>query len=180
MDAVEVNKVASAVLSALLVIFGGRTVLDIVYQEKKPEKPGWALPVTEPATEVKQQAPAAFDPSQVVALLAKANPDAGKDAFRKCQQCHTADKGGRNLVGPNLWDIVGRKVGEAPGFAYSEALKNHGGEWSFEELARYLHDPKSAIPSNKMAFPGVKDSDELADLLAYLRSLSDTPTALPG
>lgn len=180
MDTFELNKVAGAVLSALLVIFGSRTVLEIVFKEERPQKPGWALPVEEPARKTEQQATAAFAPSQVVTLLAQANPDTGKDAFRKCQQCHTVEKGGRNLVGPNLWGVAGRKVAQVPNFSYSDALKNHAREWTFEELARYLHDPKTAIPGNKMAFPGVKDNAELADLLAYLRTLSDTPPPLPG
>jgi cytochrome c len=180
MDSFEVNKILGAVLSALLVVFGSRTVLDIALKEQKPEKPGWALPVTEPSTEAKEQAPVAFDPAKVIAQLAQANADAGKDTFKRCQQCHTADKGGRNLVGPNLWGVVGRKVGQAQGFPYSEGMKSHGGEWTWEQLATYLHDPKAAVPGNKMAFPGIKDDAELADLLAYLRSLSDAPPALPG
>jgi cytochrome c len=93
--------------------------------------------------------------------------------------CHTGDKGGRNLVGPNLWGIVGRPRASHAGFPYSDAMKNHPGNWSFEELAKYLHDPRADIPGNKMAFPGVKDNAELADLLAFLRTLSDNPAPLP-
>jgi cytochrome c len=180
MNAFELNKIAGAVLSALLVIFGSRTLLDIALKEDKPEKPGWTLPISKPApSESKSQAKKGFDARHVVGLIPNANAEAGKETFRRCQQCHTVEKGGRNLVGPNLWDIVGRKVGEQSGFAYSPALAQHAGNWTFEELARYLHDPKAAIPGNKMAFPGVKDDAELADLLAYLRTLSDTPAPVP-
>ena len=113
----------------------------------------------------------------MLALLPKASADNGQDTFKKCLACHTPDKGGRNLVGPNLWGVVGRKIAQAPGFAYSDAMKSHPGEWTWEELAKYLHDPAGAIPGNKMPFPGVKDNAELADLLAYMRKLSDTPAA---
>jgi cytochrome c len=179
MDAFEVNKTVGAVLSALLVIFASKTMLDIVYREHKPEKPGWALPVIEtPAGQPK--APAApFDAKDVLALLPKANADAGQDGFKKCLSCHTPQKGGRNGTGPNLWGIVGRKPGVHEGFPYSEAMKNKGGEWNWEALATYLHDPKAAIPNNKMAFPGIRDNAELADVLAYLRKLSDNPPPLP-
>jgi cytochrome c len=179
MDAFEVNKAAGAVLAALLVIFSSKTLLDIVYKEHKPEKPGWALPITEIAPTAASAPAAPFDPAKVVALLGKANAEGGQDSFKKCLQCHTPDKGGRILTGPNLWGIVGRARAAMPGFPYSDAMKNHPGSWTFEELAKYLHDPKADIPGNKMAFAGVKDDAELADLLVYLRKLSDNPAPLP-
>jgi cytochrome c len=180
MDAFEVNKAAGAVLAALLVIFSSKTLLDIVYKEQKPAKPGWALPITETSPTAAPAAPAApFDPAKVVAMLGKASAENGQDTFKRCMQCHTPDKGGRTLTGPNLWGIVGRPRAATQGFPYSEAMKNHPGNWTFEELAKYLHDPKSDIPGNKMAFPGIKDDAELADLLVYLRKLSDNPAPLP-
>ena len=179
MDAFEINKIAGATLAALLLIFGSKTMLDIVYKEHKPEKPGWALPIKEaPATGTATPA-VAFEAAKVVALLPKANADGGQDIFKRCLQCHTPDKGGRNLVGPNLWGVVGRKIAQAPGFPYSDVMKNKGGEWTWEELAKYLHDPKAALPGNKMAFAGIKDDAELADLLVYIRKLADAPAALP-
>lgn len=177
MEMFELNKVAGAALSALLVIFGSKTVLDIAYHEHKA-KPGWNLPVKDiPPQQTTPAAP--FDASKVLALLGKASPDSGQDSFKKCLACHTQEKGGRNLVGPNLYGVVGRKLAQAQGFPYSDAMKNHGGEWSWKDLATYLHDPRVAIPGNKMAFAGVKDDTELADLLVYLRKLSDSPAPLP-
>jgi cytochrome c len=178
MDAFEVNKTVGAVLSAFLVIFASKTVLDIAYREHKPEKAGWALPITEVASHGKEPA-APFEAKEVVALLPKANADSGQDSFKKCLSCHTPQKDGRNGTGPNLWGIVGRKPGSHAGFPYSEAMKNKGGQWDWDALAAYLHDPKGAVPGNKMAFPGIKDNAELADVLAYLRKLSDSPPALP-
>ena len=180
MDAFEVNKSVGAVLAALLVIFGSRTMLDILTREHKPEKPGWAIPVKEVAPTATSKEPAQpFDAAQVTTLLAKANPESGQDTFKKCMQCHTSDKGGRTLTGPNLYGIVGRPRASMAGFPYSEAMKTHPGNWTFEELAKYLHDPKADIPGNKMAFAGVKDNAELADLLVFLRKLSDNPAPLP-
>lgn len=161
-----------------MVIFGGRTLLHIA---------------------LKKAGEAGLDPSSQQTRLLGEQVASGKsfDAGRrrsgiKCQcrggqrdiskvsTCHTVEKRGRKLVGPNLWDIVGLKVGELSGFAYSPSLAKHGGKWTFEELARYLHDPKAAILGNKMAFPRVKDDAELADLLANLRTLSDTPAPVPN
>ena len=126
MEAFEVNKTIGAVLTALLVVFASKTMLDIAYKEHKPEKPGWALPITEVVAKSKEPA-APFDASKVVALLAKANPDSGQDTFKKCLSCHTPQKGGPNGQGPNLWGVVGRKPGSHAGFPYSEAMKSGPG-----------------------------------------------------
>jgi len=180
MDSFEVNKIIGAVLSALLLIVASKTMLSIVYHEHKPEKPGWALPITEVAPTGGPEKPAeAFDAKQVLALLPKASADGGKDTFKRCLQCHTPEKGGPNRVGPNLWGIVGRHSGTHAGFPYSEAMKSHNADWTWDQLANYLHDPKAAVPGNKMAFAGIKDNAELADVLAYLRTLSDSPPPLP-
>jgi cytochrome c len=180
MDGFELNKIAGAVLAAMLVMAGGKTLLQIATVKHAPEKPGWALPVTE-AKHAKAAPEPTFDVVSVLGLLPKANADAGADIFKRCMACHTPDRGGRNLVGPNLWGIVGRKVASAPGFEarYSEAMKSHAGEWTWEQLGKYLHKPAQAVPGNKMMFAGIPNNADLADLLAYLRKLSDSPAPLP-
>ena len=179
MDGFELNKIAGAVLSAMLVMAGGKVLLDIALAKHGPVKPGWNLPVTEAKPAAPSAPEATFDVAAVLGQLPKANADAGADIFKKCLACHTNNKGGRNMVGPNLWGIVGRKVASASGFAYSDAMKSHGGEWTWEMLAKYLHKPAEAVPGNKMVFQGVPDNADLADLLAYLRTLSDNPAPLP-
>jgi cytochrome c len=181
MDGFEFNKIAGAVLSALLVMAAGNVLLDMALARHAPHKPGWELPVTLGEKKPDTAKQPAFDVAAVLAQLPKANADAGSAVFKKCLACHTSDKGGRNLVGPNLWGIVGRKVGAAAGFEarYSDAMKKHGGEWTWDRLATYLHGPAKNIPGNKMAFAGIPDNTDLADLLAYLRKLSDTPAPLP-
>jgi cytochrome c len=98
-----------------------------------------------------------------------ADIDAGKVVFNRCKICHTLEAGERHTLGPNLHGIYGRKAATIEGFQYSDALKDSGITWDDETLARYLHDPKEAIPGNRMAFPGVKDEQQMADLLAYLK-----------
>ena len=110
-------------------------------------------------------------PSRCVALLSKASADNGQDTFKRCLQCHTPEKGGPNRVGPNLWGVVGRKAAQHAGFPYSEAMKNHSAELDLAGARQPICTiRKGAIPGNKMAFAGVKDNAELADLLAYCAS----------
>lgn len=180
MDTWEFNKIAGAVLTALLLMFGTATFIDI-QMSHKPEKVGYKLPVDVSATQESAQAstPAGLNFDEMKGLLKNASAENGQAAFKRCTTCHTPDKGGRNGTGPNLWGIVGRPKASHEGFNYSSALKSAGGEWTYEDLANYLHNPKAAIPGNKMAFAGIKDNAELADLIAYLRTLNDNPPPLP-
>ncbi|MEZ5843013.1 MAG: cytochrome c family protein [Hyphomicrobiaceae bacterium] len=183
MDSFEFNKIAGAVLAALLLAFGGRTMLDLsLGGHDAHAKPGYVLPVSTntAAHGSGAAAPKAFDFAAVKPLLAKASADAGKAAFRKCQTCHTPTKGGKNGTGPNLWGVVGADKGHHAGFNYSGAMKEKAGKWGYEELALFIHNPKGYVPGTKMAFAGVPDNAELADILAYLRTLSDNPVPLPN
>ena len=99
---------------------------------------------------------------------AAADAAAGQAVFNRCKICHTVEAGGRNIVGPNLHGLFGRKAGTVPNFAYSPALKESGVVWDDDTLTKYLRDPKAFIPGDRMAFPGIKDDEQLTNLLAYL------------
>jgi cytochrome c len=113
-------------------------------------------------------------------LLASADLGTGERAIRACVSCHTFDNGGANGTGPNLWDIVGRQVATVGGFAYSSALEDRGGEWSYEALDSFLENPRSDVDGTAMSYRGVRNDEQRIALIAYLRSLSDSPIALPA
>ena len=116
----------------------------------------------------------------VVALLAAADATAGQSVAKKCKACHTFDQGGANKLGPNLWNIVNRQIAGTAGFKFSPALQGLSGEtWTFEALDAFLTKPKDYAPGTKMSFGGLKKPEARANLIAYLRSLSDNPAALP-
>lgn len=184
MDSFEFTKLAGAVLSALLLIFGARTAIDMTVGHT-PEKPGYVLPApapenaAAPAGKEAAAAPAEDTGKEVIALLPKANAENGKAIFRKCQACHVSEKGKTPTVGPNLWDVVNRKKASYPGFKYSEAMQKKGGNWSFDDLAHFLHSPKTFVPGTKMLFNGLPTPQDEADVIAYLATLADTPVPLP-
>ena len=98
-------------------------------------------------------------------------PEAGEDVFKKCRACHDVGADAKNKVGPQLNGIVGRKVGTVPEFTYSDANKafgEKGAVWSEAELLKYLENPAAYMPKNKMAFAGLKDEQDRADVIAYL------------
>lgn len=126
-------------------------------------------------------AEAADEPAMSLAgLLADADPAKGKKVFKKCAACHTVDDGGKNKVGPNLWNIVNRTIASHEGFAYSDAMAALEGVWDWDRLSDFIADPKGSVPGTKMAFKGVSKDGDRADVLAYLRSLSTEPAALPS
>jgi len=133
------------------------------------------LPV--PATGI--AAPTVAAPVDLGTLLASADAERGKGTAKLCASCHTFDQGGANRVGPNLWGVVGRDVGGQGGFAYSPAVAGHPGAWTYEELDRYLASPARAIPGNKMAFNGVRNPKDRANLLAYLATLGGARVPYP-
>lgn len=172
MDSFELTKIAGWVLAALLVIFGTSTYVELRLAGHGERHAGHTLPMpdavkaAEPAAA--PAAAAAFDAAKVAGMVASASADAGKEAYGKCKACHSLEPG-KNGVGPSLAGVVGRKVASAAGFNYSPALQGKGGEWTPEALAAFLHDPKAAVPGNKMSFAGFKgDAATIAAVIAFL------------
>lgn len=114
--------------------------------------------------------------SDLAKRLATADVENGETVALRCKACHTLDKGGRHVLGPNLWNIVGRGIGQTPEFTrYSDAMRKRDGKWDLANLDAFLENPKIWLPGTRMAFPGIPEEDERANLLAYLLTLSDQP-----
>jgi cytochrome c len=182
MDSFELNKLIGAFLAVVFVMFSVSLASDTIFATHAPETPGYAVAVVEGGGAGAGGEAAAEGPS-IAELLQNADPAKGQAVFKPCTACHTAEKGGANKVGPNLWGIVNRPVASHEGFSYSAGMRefSQGGQvvWDYEHLSGFLKAPRSYVSGTSMAFAGIKKPEQEADLIAYLRTLADEPAPLP-
>jgi cytochrome c len=181
MDSMEANKAVAAILVAGIAFFVTGLLGDNLVHEQRPAKPAIPVQAAPPAGEGGgAQQPAG--PAPIVPLLASANVQKG-EAFVKqvCSACHTLNEGGKPLVGPNLWGIVQAPHDHEGGFDYSAALQKFKGQpWTYEALNKWLYDPQTYAPGTRMTYAGIKNTQQRADVIAYLRTLSSNPVPLPS
>ncbi|MCG6114351.1 MAG: c-type cytochrome [Mesorhizobium sp.] len=179
MDSFELNKLLGALLGAIFIVFSVSLISDTIFYSPTPATPGYVIEV--PEQEVADEGPVEDGPN-VLALIADGDVAAGEAAFRRCTSCHTPEEGGANRVGPNLWDPVMTPIAAAEGFNYSSAMREFAAAeevWTYEHLAGFLENPRGYVPGTTMSFAGIRDVQEKADLIAFLRTLSNDPAPLP-
>ncbi|MEE8248374.1 MAG: cytochrome c family protein [Alphaproteobacteria bacterium] len=185
MNLFEINKMVGAVLATGLVVFVINQVGDLLVSPTPLEKPAYAVAVAEEPAEEEGRVEAAAeedaptDAPTILALLGAADVEAGRKVAKKCAACHSFAKGGRNKVGPNLWDVVGGDIAGVEGYRYSKPMAALEGSWGYQELDRFLTDPKARVPGTRMLFRGLGEAGARANVILFLRSLSDSPAALP-
>lgn len=176
------NKVAAAIIGLVLMVMVIGVVGDIVFPEEHgDEHAALAYPIDLEAVMggTGGTGPVVEDVVDLGALLAVANASSGERTFRRCVSCHNAAPGAGNLQGPNLWNVVDREAGVYPGFSYTAEMSAHG-PWTYEALDHFIENPRAAVPGTAMAFAGIRNDEDRADLLAYLQSLSDNPVPFPA
>ena len=179
MDSFEINKIVAAVLMVALLIIGIGKLSKVIFHVEKPKTPGYAVEV-EQATTVSSSAKTTVEEKiDIAALMAMGDVVSGEKIFKKCAACHSINKGGKNKIGPALYNVVGRAVGGVDGYKYSKALASYGKNWTFEELNGFLQKPASYLKGTKMSYAGLRKEKDRASVIKYLNKNGDNPTQLP-
>ena len=181
MDSFEINKIIAAVLLTALLVIGIGKFTDILFHVEKPKQSAYRIEGLEVAsasssTDTTEKKAEVVD---IKALLAMGDIAHGEKVFKKCSACHMIAADGKNMIGPNLWSVIGRTAGSVSDYKYSKAMVAYAKEWSFEEMNSYLIKPQAYIKGTKMAFAGLRKEKDRASVILYMNSKGDNPKPLP-
>ena len=179
MDSFELNKVIAAVLMVALLVIGLGKIADSVFYVKKPKNLGYQVEVESKLTSSVSQIAETVEKIDIMAIMTQGNIASGEKIFKKCAACHSINKGGKNKIGPALYNVVGSAVGGVEDYKYSKALASYGKEWTFEELNGFLTKPSSSLKGTKMSYAGLRKEKDRASVIKYLNQSSDSPKQLP-
>ena len=179
MDSFELNKVIAAILMVVLLVIGLGKIADGVFHVNKPENPGYKIEIENQSTATISQTTKVVEKIDITAVMAQGDIVNGEKIFKKCAACHSINKGGKNKIGPALYNVVGRKVGGVDDYKYSKTLATYNKEWTFEELNGFLTKPSSYLKGTKMSYAGLRKEKDRASVIKYLNQKSDSPKQLP-
>jgi cytochrome c len=179
MDSFEINKIVAAVLLVALLVIGISKLSNVIFYVEKPEKPGYAVEIEQGSSASSSSTEQIEEKIDITMLMATGDIVSGEKIFKKCAACHSIIKGGKNKIGPALYNVVGRKVGSVGEYKYSKALAEYEKDWTFEELNGFLTKPAKYIKGTKMAYAGLRKEKDRASIIKYLNENSDNPLPLP-
>ena len=179
MDSFEINKIVAAILLVALMLIGISKIYNVIFHVDKPDKPGYTVEVEQVLSETTILNNEVEEKIDIAAIMALGDVASGEKIFKKCVACHSINKGGKNKIGPALYNVVGRKIGGVADYKYSKALVAYGKEWNFEELNGFLLKPAKWIKGTKMAYAGLRKEEDRASIIKYLNQNSDSPLQLP-
>ena len=180
MDSFEINKIIAAILLTVLIIIGIGKFTDFIFYVEKPKETAYKVDGLETAsTSAETKESKVEEKINISQLLAMGDLAHGEKVFKKCTACHMIASDGKNMIGPNLWGVIGRQAAAIKDYKYSKAMVAYGKEWSFEEMNAYLIKPQAYIKGTKMAFAGLRKEKDRASVILYLNENSDNPLPLP-
>ena len=181
MDSFEINKIIAAILLTALIIIGIGKFTDVLFHVEKPKESAYKIEGLEmaPTQTSASSEMKAEEKINIAELLALGDIAHGEKVFKKCSACHMIASDGKNMIGPNLWEVIGRTAGSVSDYKYSKAMVAYGKAWNFEEMNAYLIKPQAYIKGTKMAFAGLRKEKDRASVILYMNSKSSSPKPLP-
>ena len=179
MDSFELNKIIAAVLLTVLIIIGIGKFTNAIFHVEKPKESAYKIEGLEVASSSSETETKVVEAVDIKALLAMGDLGHGEKVFKKCSACHQIASGGKNMIGPNLWSVIGRTAGAVSDYKYSKAMVAYGKEWTFEEMNSYLIKPQAYVKGTKMAFAGLRKEKDRASVILFMNSKSNSPKTLP-
>ena len=181
MSGFEFNKILTVIIITIIIFviigFIGNFLVKVDYSEKK--ETAYKIEIPETSIVKTTQTDQKDGIEAISSFLFNASLDKGEKIFKKCGICHNYKKDSKSKVGPNLWNLINRPKASVSSFAYSKALIDNGGKWTYEELNSFLYKPKEYIKGTKMNFAGLSDIEDRANLILWLRQQSENPVPLP-
>ena len=182
MDSFELNKIIAAVLLTALIVIGIGKFTDFLFYVDKPKESAYkieGIEVVSTSTTSSGEETKVVEAVDIKQLLAMGDLGHGEKVFKKCSACHQIASGGKNMIGPNLWSVIGRTAGSVSDYKYSKAMIAYGKEWTFEEMNSYLIKPAAYVKGTKMAFAGLRKEKDRASVILFMNSKSSSPKPLP-
>ena len=181
MDSFELNKIIAAILLTALIVIGIGKFTDVLFHVEKPKESAYKIEGLElNAVSTTSTSEAKVEQKvDIGQLLALGDLVHGEKVFKKCSACHMIASNGKNMIGPNLWGVIGRTAGSVNDYKYSKAMVAYAKQWNFEEMNGYLIKPQAYIKGTKMAFAGLRKEKDRASVILYLNSKSSNPKPLP-
>tara|TARA_B110000114_G_scaffold154504_1_gene167374 strand:+ start:277 stop:816 length:540 start_codon:yes stop_codon:yes gene_type:complete len=179
MNSFELNKIIAAVLMVALLVIGLGKIADGIFHVKKPKNPGYQIEAENQLTSETSQVALVEEQVDIAAIMALGDAVSGEKIFKKCAACHSINRGGKNKIGPALYNVVGRAVGGVDDYKYSKALASYDKKWTFEELNGFLKKPSSYLKGTKMSYAGLRKEKDRASVIKYLNENGDSPKLLP-
>ena len=181
MSGFDFNKILAAIIIAIIIFviigFVGNFLVKVDYNNN--QETAYKIEIPETSVDSTTQTVLKDEIESISSLLVNASLDKGEKIFKKCAACHNYKKNSQSKIGPNLWNLINRPKASLGDFDYSKALIDNGGNWTYEELNGFLYKPKEYISGTKMNFTGLRDVEDRADLILWLRLQSDNPIPLP-
>jgi cytochrome c len=181
MDSFEINKIIAAILLTALIVIGIGKFTDILFHVEKPKESAYKIEGLETAvaSTSSNSETKVVEKVDIAQLLSLGDLAHGEKVFKKCSACHMIASGGKNMIGPNLWGVIGRTAGSVSDYKYSKAMVAYAKQWSFEEMNSYLIKPQAYVKGTKMAFAGLRKERDRASVILFMNSKSSSPKPLP-